>query len=66
MAESQIAHLQNARVLLEDARSQIQNLSETRRARLEASIGAALRGRWMPSYATSHATCRARAVVSRR
>jgi hypothetical protein len=43
MAESQIANLHNARVLLEDARSQIQDLSEARRARLEASIRAALR-----------------------
>ena len=43
MAESQIADLQNARVLLEDARAQLENLSEHRRARLDASIRAALR-----------------------
>ena len=43
MAESQIAELQNVRVLLEEARSQIRNLSEHRRARLDAPIRAALR-----------------------
>ncbi len=43
MAELQIADLQNVRVLLEDARSQMQNLSESRRTRLEAPIRAALR-----------------------
>ena len=43
MAESQIADLQNARVLLEDARGQLENLSEHRRARLDAPIRAALR-----------------------
>ncbi len=43
MAESQIAELQNVRVLLEEARSQITNLSEHRRRRLEAPIRAALR-----------------------
>ena len=43
MAESQIAELHNVRVLLEEARSQIGNLSEHRRARLDAPIRAALR-----------------------
>ena len=43
MAESQIAELQNVRVLLEEARSQIGNLSEYRRRRLEAPIRATLR-----------------------
>jgi len=43
MAESQIADFQNARVLLEDAMSQVENLSEHRRARLELPVRAALR-----------------------
>jgi hypothetical protein len=43
MAESQIVELQNVRVLLEEARSQIGNLSEHRRARLDVPIRAALR-----------------------
>ncbi len=43
MAESQIAELQNVRVLLEAARSQIVNLSEHRHVRLDAPIRAALR-----------------------
>jgi hypothetical protein len=43
MAESQIAELQNVRVHLEEARSQIGNLSEHRRRRLEAPIRATLR-----------------------
>ena len=43
MAESQTAELQNVRVLLEEARLQIANLSEVRRRRLEAPIRAALR-----------------------
>jgi hypothetical protein len=43
MAESQTAELQNVRVLLEEARLQIANLSEGRRRRLEAPIRAALR-----------------------
>lgn len=43
MAESQIAELQNVRVLLEEARSQLENLSESRRRRLELPIRAALR-----------------------
>ncbi len=43
MAESQTAELQNVRVLLEEARLQIANLSESRRKRLEAPIRAALR-----------------------
>ena len=43
MAESQIIELQNVRVLLEEARSQIENLSEHRRRRLGAPIRAALR-----------------------
>ena len=43
MAESQIVELQNVRVLLEEARSQIENLSEHRRRRLEAPIRAGLR-----------------------
>jgi hypothetical protein len=42
MAESQIAELQNVRVLLEEARSQTANLSEHRRRRLQAPIRAAL------------------------
>lgn len=43
MAESQIIELQNVRVLLEEARSQVENLSEHRRVRLDAPIRAALR-----------------------
>ena len=43
MAEAQTAELQNVRVLLEEARLQIANLSEVRRRRLEAPIRAALR-----------------------
>ena len=43
MAESQTAELQNVRVLLEEARLQIANLSEVRRRRLEAPIRAVLR-----------------------
>ena len=44
MAESQTAELQNVRVLLEEARLQIANLSEVRRRRLETRKRAALRG----------------------
>ena len=43
MAESQIADLQNARVLLEDARGQLETLSEHRHARVDVPIRAALR-----------------------
>ena len=39
MAESQLSELQNARVLLEEARSLSRNLAYHRRARLEAEIG---------------------------
>jgi hypothetical protein len=42
MAESQLAELQNMRVLLEEARGLSRNLSYHRRARLEARIGEAL------------------------
>ena len=42
MAESQLAELQNIRVLLEEARQQARSLSYHRRARLEASLGVVL------------------------
>jgi hypothetical protein len=42
MAESQLSELQNARVLLEEARSLSRNLAYHRRVRLEARIGEAL------------------------
>jgi hypothetical protein len=42
MAESQLSELQNARVLLEEARGLSRNLDYHRRARLEARIGDAL------------------------
>jgi hypothetical protein len=42
MAESQLSELQNARVLLEEARELSRNLAYHRRARLEAKIGDAL------------------------
>jgi hypothetical protein len=42
MAESQLSELQNARVLLEEARGLSRNLAYHRRARLEARIGEAL------------------------
>ena len=42
MAESQLSELQNARVLLEEARVLSRNLAYHRRARLEAAIGEAL------------------------
>jgi hypothetical protein len=42
MAESQLSELQNARVLLEEARGLSRNLAYHRRARLEAAIGEAL------------------------
>ena len=42
MAESQLSELQNARVLLEEARGLSRNLAYHRRARLEAKIGDAL------------------------
>ena len=42
MAESQLAELQNMRVLLEEARGLSRNLSYHRRARLEGRIGEAL------------------------
>jgi hypothetical protein len=42
MAESQLSELQNARVLLEEARELSRNLAYHRRARLEAKIGNAL------------------------
>jgi hypothetical protein len=42
MAESQLSELQNARVLLEEARGLSRNLAYHRRARLEATVGEAL------------------------
>ena len=42
MAESPLSELQNARVLLEEARGLSRNLAYHRRARLEARIGEAL------------------------
>ncbi len=39
MAESQLSELQNARVLLEEARGLSRNLAYHRRARLESKIG---------------------------
>jgi hypothetical protein len=42
MAESQLSELQNARVLLEEARELSRNLAYHRRARLETKIGDAL------------------------
>jgi hypothetical protein len=42
MAESQLSELQNARVLLEEARSLSGNLAYHRRARLEVRIGETL------------------------
>ena len=42
IAESQLAELQNMRVLLEEARGLSRNLSYHRRARLEGRIGEAL------------------------
>ncbi|MDQ3766908.1 MAG: hypothetical protein M3346_06135 [Actinomycetota bacterium] len=42
MAESQLSELQNARVLLEEARGLSRNLAYHRRVRLEAKIGEAL------------------------
>jgi hypothetical protein len=42
MAESQMSELQNARVLLEEARGLSRNLAYHRRARLEAKVGDAL------------------------
>ena len=42
MAESQLSELQNARVLLEEARGLSRNLAHHRRARLEFRIGEAL------------------------
>jgi hypothetical protein len=42
MAESQLAELQNMRVLLEEARVLAHNLAYHRRARLEAVLGQAL------------------------
>ena len=42
MAESQLSELQNARVLLEEARSLSRNLACHRRARLEAKLGETL------------------------
>jgi len=42
MAESQLSELQNARVLLEEARGLSRNLAYHRMARLEARIGEAL------------------------
>ncbi len=42
MAESQLAELQNMRVLLEKARELARDLSYYRRARLEAVLGRAL------------------------
>jgi hypothetical protein len=42
MAESQLSELQNARVLLEEARNLARDLAYHRRTRLEAAIGEAL------------------------
>jgi hypothetical protein len=42
MAESQLSELQNARVLLEEARVLSRSLAYHRRARLEAVLGEAL------------------------
>ncbi len=42
MAESQLSELQNARVLLEEARGLSRNLAYHRRARLEAKLGEVL------------------------
>ena len=42
MAESELSDLQNARVLLEEARNLSRNLAYHRRTRLEASIDSAL------------------------
>ena len=42
LAESQLAELQNVRVLLEEARGLSRNLAYHRRARLEARLGEAL------------------------
>ena len=42
MAESQLAELQNMRVLLEEARLFARNLAYHRRAKLEANLGQAL------------------------
>jgi len=42
MAESQLAELQNMRVLLEEARVLARNLAYHRRARLETSLGQVL------------------------
>ena len=42
MAESQLSELQNARVLLEEARGLSRNLAYHRRARLEARLGETL------------------------
>jgi hypothetical protein len=42
MAESQLSELQNARVLLEEARGLSRNLAYHRRVRLETAIGEAL------------------------
>ena len=43
MAESQLSELQNVRVLLEEARVLSRNLAYHRRARLESTIGEALK-----------------------
>lgn len=42
MAESQLSELQNARVLLEEAKVMSRNLAYHRRSRLEARIGESL------------------------
>ena len=44
LAESQLAELQNMRVLLEEARGRSRNLAYHRRALLESRIGEALDG----------------------
>jgi hypothetical protein len=44
LAESQLAELQNVRVLLEEARGLSRNLAYHRRALLESSIGEVLDG----------------------
>jgi hypothetical protein len=43
MAESQMADLQNVRVLIEEARAQLGNVSEHRRRHVEVHLSGALR-----------------------
>jgi hypothetical protein len=62
---SQIAELQNVRVLLEEARIQAGTHPEHRHRRLEASLRAALRELDAQSYATSRASSSKAGGVSR-